>query len=462
MNKIEKNVKSPAVAGIFYPEDPIELRSMVEKFLTPNLSKMCLGPCLPKAIVAPHAGYIYSGAVAGAAYAVLKTLGNAIRRVVLLGPAHRVPVKHCAVPSYTAMATPLGEVPIDRAMINELLDAESGEIELQDEAFANEHSLEVQLPFLQSCLENFTLVPILVGGANLVSIARILAELWRGPETLIVVSTDLSHYLGYQEAMNIDLSTVEQVCTMRVDRLESKQACGFVPLHGLMHFARSVGLSVRAIDYKNSGDTAGDKNRVVGYGAYHFYTDNEDLGLYSFEQKQLLLNIAKQSIIDGIKTHQPLALDINRLPFKTDHAQDCFVTLEKNGQLRGCIGSIEAHRPLALDIAENAYKAAFHDPRFQPVTADELNQMTLSISLLSPFYPIDCQSESELLALMRPGIEGIVIKDQGKSALFLPHVWKQLSDRQAFLAALKQKAGFPENYWSPTMRVFGFTADIIN
>lgn len=458
----DERIKQPAVAGVFYPDNPGELRAMVEQFLLSHVPNESIINCLPKAIVAPHAGYVYSGAVAGAAYSVLKRLGKHIRRVVILGPAHRVPVQHCAVPSYAAMATPLGNVPIDRDMIKELCALEPTEVVLQDDAFAQEHSLEVQLPFLQACLNNFSIVPILVGGANLVSIARILAELWRGPETLIVVSTDLSHYLNYQDCMNLDLATVEQVCTMRVDRIESKQACGFVPLQGLMHFARSIGLSVRAIDYKNSGDTAGDKNRVVGYGAYHFYTDHEDFGLYSFEQKQILLNIAKQSVVDGLKTHQPLALDLNRLPFNRDHTQDCFVTLEKNGQLRGCIGSIDAHRPLAIDVAENAYKAAFHDPRFPPVTADELNQMTLSISLLSPFYPIECQSELELLAIMRPGIEGVVIQDQGKSALFLPHVWKQLPDRHAFLSALKQKAGFPEHYWSPTMRVLGFTADIIN
>lgn len=448
-------VKEPAVAGLFYPQETDVLRHTVDEFLQHGIS---VG-CLPKCIVAPHAGYQYSGAVAGSAYAVLKSLGQGIKRVVILGPAHRVAVPTCALPSQDFFATPLGQVPVDRAMIEELLQTQA--VTVNDAAFAQEHSLEVQLPFLQRALGDFTVVPILVGGANLVSIAHLLAQVWRGPETLIVVSTDLSHYLSYAEALQTDLTTVEAVSTLRLDHLKPAQACGFHPLLGLMHFARTIGLTVRAIDYKNSGDTAGTKDRVVGYGAYHFYADNEPEGLYSFEQKQALLYVAKQSILQGLKSHQPLSIDVKQLPFPAELCRDSFVTLEKQGQLRGCIGSIQAHRQIALDVCENAFKAAFHDPRFPPVTESEVNDIALSISLLSPFVPIQFSSEADLLQKIRPGIEGIVIQDQQKSALFLPHVWSQLPDREQFLQALKKKAGFATTYWSNTITVHGFTADVI-
>lgn len=258
------NVRLPAVAGMFYPGQPHALADEVTTLLA---AVPAPGRPVPKALVAPHAGYVYSGPIAASVYALLKPAAATIRRVVLLGPTHRVGVRGLALPSVDSFATPLGRVDLDREAIAAL--AGLPQVVVADAPHAQEHSLEVQLPFLQTVLDDFRLVPLAVGLASAESVAEVIDRLWGGPETLIVVSSDLSHYLPYAEACEIDGQTAGRVLAF-APNISHDEACGATPLNGLLLAARRHGLVASLVDLRNSGDTAGDRRRVVGYGAFAF------------------------------------------------------------------------------------------------------------------------------------------------------------------------------------------------
>jgi AmmeMemoRadiSam system protein B len=257
--------RMPAVAGMFYPASAEELRSDVEQMLR---SAKTSEPA-PKAIIAPHAGYIYSGSVAAKAYARLASVKNQINRVVLLGPSHRVPLLGLAASSADFFTTPLGDIEIDRAAIDSIL--ELPQVAQFDAAHEQEHSLEVHLPFLQVALENFKLVPIVVGDTEPAEVAEVMQKLWGGNETLIVVSSDLSHFHDYATAKQLDQSTSDAIENLQPENIFYENACGRNPVNGLLYLAKKIGLHAETIDLRNSGDTAGTKDRVVGYGAYVFH-----------------------------------------------------------------------------------------------------------------------------------------------------------------------------------------------
>ncbi|MGZ8153874.1 MAG: AmmeMemoRadiSam system protein B [Burkholderiales bacterium] len=258
-------VRPAAVAGLFYPSEPQSLARAVSDLLAGAESKAA---AVPKALIAPHAGYVYSGPIAAHAYARLSPARAIVKRVVLLGPTHRVAVRGLAVPAAQAFATPLGTVALDRAAIEAI--RAMPQVVMSDDAHALEHSLEVHLPFLQAVLDDFTLVPLAVGHATPQEVAAVIEALWGGPETLIVVSSDLSHYLRYSEAQAIDRETCEAVLALRTD-IDHEQACGATPVAGLALAARMKNMKPELLDLRNSGDTAGDKSRVVGYASFAFY-----------------------------------------------------------------------------------------------------------------------------------------------------------------------------------------------
>lgn len=264
MNTAE--TRPAAVAGMFYPGDATALARDVRAYLAGTRPAADL-PHAPKALIVPHAGYIYSGPVAASAYALLKPLRGTIRRVVLLGPVHRVPVRGLALPGCRAFATPLGSVPIDRVAVERLLSLR--QVNTSAAAHALEHSLEVQLPFLQEVLGDFALVPLAVGEATPAEVAEVIEQLWGGAETLIVVSSDLSHYHRYEQARELDTETCDTIRGLRAN-IDHEQACGGTPINGLMQVARRRRLTPHLLDLRNSGDTAGDRSRVVGYAAFAF------------------------------------------------------------------------------------------------------------------------------------------------------------------------------------------------
>jgi AmmeMemoRadiSam system protein B len=259
-----QTIRPTAVAGLFYPGSALQLAREVRALL----DRVQPGhPLAPKALIAPHAGYVYSGPIAASAYAALEPVAHKIRRVVLLGPTHRVAIRGMALPGATAFATPLGEVPVDQDGVHAIADLP--QVSTHPLAHAQEHSLEVQLPFLQAVLSDFTVLPLAVGWASAEEVAEVLDRLWGGEETLIVVSSDLSHYLPYELAMVEDRSTADAILELR-QPISHDQACGGTPINGLILAARRYGLIPHLIDLRNSGDTAGSRDGVVGYAAFAF------------------------------------------------------------------------------------------------------------------------------------------------------------------------------------------------
>jgi AmmeMemoRadiSam system protein B/AmmeMemoRadiSam system protein A len=436
-------VRPPALAGYFYPADAAQLRSELGSFLA---AVPQTGDALtPKALIVPHAGYVYSGPIAAYGYACLAPVAGKIRRVVLLGPAHRVAVHGLALPEATVFATPLGEVALDRLAIASLADLP--QVVSSDAAHALEHSLEVQLPFLQAVLGEFSLVPLVVGRATTEEVAAVLERLWGGPETLIVISSDLSHYLTYDEARSVDADSVERMLRLQ-GGLNHEQACGATPVNGLLALAHRRGLRPELLDLRNSGDTAGDRSRVVGYAALAFYEaplpqPKKD------ERGEILLTAARSAIGERLGA-APAAL--REQPWLKQPGAS-FVTLTLDGDLRGCIGSLEAHRPLLEDVQNNAIAAAFRDPRFAPLGNHEFAKVRVEVSELSASEPLEFESEAHALSLLRPHVDGLILEYGRHRSTFLPQVWESLTKPEHFLSQLKRKAGLPADFWHEELRL---------
>ena len=332
---------------------------------------------------------------------------------------------------------------------------------IQDEAFAKEHSLEVQLPFLQHQLESFTVLPILVGHTTIEAIHECLDTFYDDSNALLVISSDLSHGLNYAEANQLDLITSEQIQKLETQQIRDHQACGRYPVKGLLALARNKGLTVRITDLRNSGDTQSNLERVVGYGAYHAYVPDENLGFYSLQQKKYLKNLAKVVIQEGARIGSFQCPDLSQAPFRHCLKKATFVTLKKQDRLCGCIGSLIPHQNFLEDLATNAYKAAFKDPRFNPLTTEELRETRLSISILSDPVPITVHSEHDLIQKLCRGIDGLIIEDQNKRAVFLASVWQSIPDPKTFLRQLKVKATLAPDHWSDTFKAYRFITDIV-
>ena len=260
--QIVNTIRKPSVAGMFYPGDPRKLREAVQGYLAEADAE---GPT-PVAVIAPHAGYIYSGPIAASAYARLAPLKGRVSRVVLIGPAHRLPFRGLAVSAADSFETPLGTIPLDKDAIAAISDLP--QVKMLDAAFDGEHCLEVHLPFLQTVLGGFKLVPIVAGDASGADVAEVLETLWTGGDTLPVISSDLSHYQDYASARRRDKETSKAIEAMAGERLDWDDACGRIPIAGLLKVAKKRGFAATTVDLRNSGDTAGPRSEVVGYGAW--------------------------------------------------------------------------------------------------------------------------------------------------------------------------------------------------
>jgi MEMO1 family protein len=464
MNGVEtstnQNVRTPAVAGQFYPGDAVSLGRTIDGFLDQVTPANDTPGSWPKAIIAPHAGYVYSGPVAASVYACLKAAKGTVNKVVLLGPAHRVAFRGIAVPTVAAFDTPLGPVPLDREAIEGL--AAHASVLVSDEAHAQEHSLEVHLPFLQRILGDFSLVPLCVGDASPDDVAEVLETLWGGPETLIVISTDLSHYHGYDEARLLDQATAQAITDRRLDDVTTHGACGGRPVKGLLKVAQKRNLEISLLDIRNSGDTAGPKDRVVGYASFRVdepIAASKPVAKFDMTQRSEMLKVARAAIAEALASGKAPALKADDYPAWAQQPGAAFVTLEMNGKLRGCIGSLAAHRPLIIDVSENAFAAAFRDPRFPNLGAAEFENLEISISVLSEPEPLDFENEADLLEKMRPGVDGLILQSGSRRGTFLPQVWEQLPQKSSFLAHLKSKAGFSADYWSDDIKIFRYTTE---
>jgi MEMO1 family protein len=441
-------IRPPAVAGAFYPE----AREVLSRDLAALLEAAPLPPeaAVPKALIAPHAGYVYSGPIAATAYARLAPARGRIKRVVLLGPAHRVAIDGLALPGALGLSTPLGVVPVDREAVRSI--SSLPQVSESRVAHAREHSLEVHLPFLQAVLGPFAVVPLVVGRASPEQVAEVLDRLWGGDETLIVISSDLSHYLSYEEAQASDRETAHTILRRR-PLLDHDQACGATPLNGLLTVALRRGLEPELLDLRNSGDTAGDRSRVVGYASIAFFESAAQIferGPTAAERRgPVLLSLARAAIGDTFGLGFPV--DDGH-----DFLQECtatFVTLTLKGRLRGCIGSLDARRSLLDDVKANAKAAAFLDPRFEPLTQTEFATTRIEVSVLSAPEPVAFANEAEALAKIRAGADGLILEHAGKRGTLLPQVWDSIPNPAEFLRQLKLKAGLEPTFWANDLRL---------
>ncbi len=444
-----------AVAGMFYPSDPRALTKQIDDLLRAVAAPRD-GARPPKLIVVPHAGLVYSGPVAAAAYALLAPWRERFTRVVVLGPTHRVAVRGLALPEASAFETPLGTIPIDAGARDALADLP--QVVTSESVHAQEHSLEMQLPFLQRTLGKFTLVPLAVGRASANDVVQVLDRLWGGGETLVVVSTDLSHYLAYDDARRIDRATADKVLALDA-AIDHEEACGATPLAGALVAARARRLAPRLLDLRNSGDTAGDRRRVVGYCAAAFFDEDDTSRDSAGSRGRLeedpalgaaLLGRARNAIAAAL--HLP-ARHAEPAHAALDAPGASFVTLRLHGALRGCIGGLTAERTLADDVRRHARAAALDDPRFAPLRAHEFADVSIEVSVLGPLQPLPAASESAALDALRPGLDGVLLEWRGRRATFLPQVWQQLPAPRDFLAALERKAGMKAGQWDADMRL---------
>lgn len=447
-------VREPAWAGRFYPADPVELGAAIDDYTSRAAATRLASPdpSRLRAIVMPHAGYPYSGWTAAHAGLMLKP--GAFRKVVLLGPDHRVGFKNGSVSGADFYQTPLGKVPLHRDV--EVLLADPQLFRTVAASEREEHSLEVVLPFLQRYLGDFALVPVVLGDADPVAIAGALAPLIN-QQTLLVVSSDLSHFLPYAEAVAKDRRTLDQLLAGDAVAFGAadNSACGKSGLLVLLELAKRRNWQPVLLHYANSGDTAGDRYRVVGYAALAFYA-REERAMHEAEQLspeagQNLVRLARQTISERLgqpvigPAADQLAKALVAPPYQ--EKRGVFVTLHKHGQLRGCIGSLTGYRPIAEGVREHALNAAFNDYRFGSVSADELPDLDIEVSILSEPRPLTYRDGADLLARLRPGVDGVIIRLGGASATFLPQVWEQLPEPAAFLSQLCQKAGLPPQEW---------------
>jgi MEMO1 family protein len=443
-------VREPAVAGLFYPADPGRLRSEVTDHVRSAVPPPDLAP--PKAVIAPHAGYRYSGATAGAAYRALAPWRGRVQRVVLAGPAHRVPVPGVGVSSAEAWRTPLGDMAVDVTTCRELV--ERGDAVEADDAHGPEHSLEVQLPFIHEVLGPVTIVPLVVGRGSAEATGRVLERVWGGDETVVVVSSDLSHYLDDASARERDQRTAVAILEGRSDDVGPYDACGCVPICGLLVAARDHGVVARMLAASTSAETSGDVDRVVGYGSFGFVAPRP----LDDTERRWLSDLARRVIEHEVKAGEPYPLDDDDVPERLRPPGCSFVSLDMAGEPAGCIGSLEPQRSLWRDVAHNARAAAFEDPRYPPIELDELAEATLTVSVLSPLSPV-VGDRDEVRRSLRPGIDGLVLSAEGLRGTFLPSVWGKVDDPDGFLDLLLRKAGLNSDCWPADALVWRYTTD---
>ncbi len=456
--EIKTKIRKPAVAGAFYPSSAKALQSMIESFLkkaqSPEIKDAITG------IIAPHAGYVYSGGVAAYAYKVLQ--GRKIKRVVVISPSHVEYFSGAAVYDGTHYETPLGLIPVDAEFARKLAQ-KSDRLELSEHGHTinfqgrGEHALEVQLPFLQVVLDDFQLVPIVMGEQSYETaraLGRALADLIEDDRTIIVASSDLSHFHSYQKAIELDKKVINAIKEWDYYNLSRNlqgriwEACGGGPIVSLMIAFEYLGATeARLLKYANSGDVPmGDKSRVVGYAAFVFVkakkagANDESFSLDRKAQRKLL-EIAKKAVETAVEkggVYEPSADGIESIM----QDRGAFVTLKINGRLRGCIGYTAPLKPLYLVVRDVAIQAATADPRFSPVTPAELPLLEYEISVLSPFRHVRHVSEIKI------GRDGLLIKKGANVGLLLPQVPVEWGwDRETFLQETCRKAGLPRDAW---------------
>jgi AmmeMemoRadiSam system protein B/AmmeMemoRadiSam system protein A len=401
-----------------------------------------------KAIILPHAGYIYSGFTAAHASYVLSE--KQFKKVILLGPDHRVGFRNCAISNVKGYQTPLDFIRLHEDTNILLKKANLFQyIQPFDEV---EHSIEVILPFLQYYLKEFELVPIVMGRTSEINNIADAIEPLLDSDTLLVVSSDLSHFLPYSKAVARDKETIDIILNFKPEELKKREncACGKIPILILMEIARRHEWQPVLLNYLNSGDTAGDRSKVVGYAAIAYFNNTS----LSQKQGEILVKLARKTIMEklGKKLASGKAMQLSDALKNScfNERRGTFVTLKIGGRLRGCIGSLTSNESIRTGIRRNALNAAFRDTRFPPLTANEFEHLDIEISILTKPKPLEYSDYSDFLSKLRVNVDGVIIRKGRAGATFLPQVWKQLPEPEKFLSRLCAKAGLSADSWKNT------------
>ncbi len=459
-NLKQKMIRHSTVAGSWYPGDKRELINLLKNYFT-FLQYKTKNTRIPrdkiKALIVPHAGFMYSGLVAAEGFAMLS---KNYSRVIVSGTNHvdRVYYNGFSVGLYDEYETPIGNVKVS-PLVQQLVKKDG--FDFHEKAHKS-HIIEVELPFLQYKLKNFEIIPLISGFMDESLLDKTAKELSKyvDDSTLIVISSDLSHYHSYDEAVSLDLDCIKAIENLDYDKAKECEACGIFSILTLLKIAKQNDWKAKIIDYKNSGDIVGEKNAVVGYSTIVFY--EEPKATYSVSEKKALLRLAREKIESLFYDKVVDIKDIKKNP-KFNENLGCFVTLNKNKNLRGCIGYIVGKAPLYECVLDNAYNAAFEDPRFNELNESELKDIEIEISILSKPKELSFSSPEELLAMLRPGIDGVIIKSGFYDATYLPQVWEQLPDKEEFLNSLCRKAGLDEDCWkSQGLNVFTYQAEVFS
>jgi AmmeMemoRadiSam system protein B/AmmeMemoRadiSam system protein A len=436
-------VHPPQVAGMFYPAAPDALNTLIADVRTRARPD---GGVSPKVVIAPHAGLAYSGAVAATAFGPWARRAKPPRRIVIIGPAHRVAFSGVAIHPASKWRTPLGEVPVAGVAHAEL--ARAPGIVVDPRPFAGEHSLEMYLIMLQAMLPApFEIVPILVGDADPHRVAEALRRVWGGPETVVAVSSDLSHFLEQKRAEATDSDTARRIETLDASALDGRRACGFVAVKGALEIAAERDMRASALHLATSAGAGADASRVVGYYGAFGLEYAASARLAEADRERLLSACMTPLRAATHSCGKAAAMSLDGLSPTLASWRATFVTLTENERLRGCIGSLEPRRPPLNDVVANTAREAFADPRFPPLKESEFAGLRLEVSILSHPRPIAAGSEVELAGALEPDRDGLILSSGRRRALFLPSVWRQLPDAREFVRHLVAKGGFESNRW---------------
>lgn len=437
-----KKIKEPSVAGMFYSSDRDELLTQINGFKNNNRNNYNV---TTRAVIVPHAGLIYSGRLA---YEGISQLDKNIKNIFIIAPAHRVGFEGIALTSYDAWKTPLGTIDVNQDITKEIVSKFGGKI--NDTPLAPEHAIEVEIPFVQTLYQDVKVIPILVGKESPDKIFKIISHYYKDSNNGFIISSDLSHYLPDEKAKKVDAYTAQLIETGVCDNFAHELACGATGIAGLLQFANDKNYSLIRIDMSNSSSTTFDRNSVVGYGCWFLYEGERNDFIKKY-YSDFVLDLCRKSIKNK-------SLDISKMVYPQVFSEygATFVTLEKNGNLRGCIGSIIPHKTLIEDLVSNAKNSAYSDPRFNPVEKNEIKDLSIAVSLLSIPKPMTFKNEEDLLNQIRENVDGIIIRDNDYQAVYLPSVWEQIPNKKDFLNSLKVKAGLPPNHFSKTFQAYRF------
>ncbi len=440
-----RSVRKPAVAGRFYHADPTELQNDINSYLRAGKP----AKSFPRFLISPHAGYMFSGAVAGIGYA---TINPAVKTVILIGPSHHKWFEGVSIPDFDSYETPLGHVQLEKNLIEKLRGHSF--VQSLTSAHLEEHCLEVQIPFLQTVLTSFKIIPILCGRVNPVAVAEMIDSIL-DDNTLVVVSSDLSHYNSDEQARKIDAQSLKTILTGKHDGV--LDACGETPIRIVMKLAQMHGLNAKVLDARNSFQVAphyGSSERVVGYASVIFEkpespestSDSSSVQFsLSAEDRNYLLTLARKALNSAVTEGN--TIEAEYVPEFSRQYCGCFVTLTIDGRLRGCIGYIEGIKPLYQAVVDNARNSALGDPRFPNVVPDELDRITVELSILSRPSALEYSDEHDLLAQIISGEDGLILQKGYRQSTFLPQVWDNLPDKVQFLEHLAMKAGLSKDDW---------------